>query len=99
MIFDVYILFVLAHVIGVNTGLIQYTLAVTSQVLNHSSLKVKVTTPFPVNVYPLNHQLFVITIASDAQVNVTTTGPSLADQDHGLYSTVAVGFVTSLNIR
>ena len=99
MTFEVYIILSSAHVRGTNTGLIRYTDAVASQVLNHSSLNIYVNTQFPVNVYPLNHQLFVITIASDAQVNVTTTGPSLANQNHGLYSTVAVGFVTSLNIR
>gem|GEM_PF-5517276 len=77
---------------------IHVTVAIASPVLNPSSLKVKVKVPFPVNVYQVNQPLLVmVTHVSLNHVSIATTF-QLVNVD-GIYSIVAVGFVTSLNIR
>jgi hypothetical protein len=85
MIFDVYNILVVAHVIVQGTGSIQYTEAVALHVLPAPSLKVNVNDPFPVNVYVLDPELSVIVIGSEYHVSDTITLPVVADPDHGLY--------------
>jgi hypothetical protein len=83
IVFELYDVWIVAPVMEGKTGLIQYTLAMLSQVLNPSSLYVKVNIPFVVKVYPLNQPLLVMTMGSETPVKVARTEPLVADHDHG----------------
>ena len=75
---------------------IRVTVAVADQVLPASSLNWKINDPLPVKVYSKLPPLLVTIIYSDMPVNVATTLPEVYIHDAGLYSTLAVGGILSI---